>query len=216
MRSSSSCLVWRAARQRQGRRCACQRSRTPTTAGVTVRDLLTCWSMSSFAARKMSGSSITAFWQAARSRPSPVRQLRPIRRRRAEFPAGISRRANRPSPRGRVAAATPRERPSPVWWPQAPPRSDFRRHGIALGFVVVTVTDPRMVEGFRVLAISVFRHHGGVAVPKSVLDVSSPIAKARAAALTSDRAWAWATSARAVASPVCAEAASVNVPTPCA
>jgi PQQ enzyme repeat len=83
-------------------------------------------------------------------------------------------------------------------------------------FCCVTVTDRRMVEGFQVLAISVFRRHGGVGVVKSVLDVSPPVAKARAAALISDCAWVWVTSARAVASPVCAEAASVNVPTPCA
>jgi alpha-ketoglutarate-dependent taurine dioxygenase len=55
-----------------------------------------------------------------------------------------------------------------------------------------------------------------VAAAKSVLDVSSPVAKASAAALISDCAWARATAARAVASPVCAEVASVNVPTPCA
>ena len=55
---------------------------------------------------------------------------------------------------------------------------------------------------------------GGVA--KSVLEVSSPVAKASAAALISDCACARATALRAVASPVCAEVASVNVPTPCA
>src|SRR5262249_21165303 len=65
-------------------------------------------------------------------------------------------------------------------------------------------------------ARSVQRHYRGVAAAKSVLDVSSPVAKASAAALISDCACARATAARAVARPVCAEVASVNVPTPCA
>jgi hypothetical protein len=60
------------------------------------------------------------------------------------------------------------------------------------------------------------QHHWGVAVAKSVLDVSSPVAKASAAALISDCVCARATAARAVASPVCADVASVSVPTPCA
>src|SRR5215813_5920660 len=59
-------------------------------------------------------------------------------------------------------------------------------------------------------------HYRGVVVAKSALEVSSPVAKASAAALISDCACARATAARAVASPVCAEVASVNVPTPCA
>ncbi len=60
------------------------------------------------------------------------------------------------------------------------------------------------------------KHYRGVGVAKSALDVSLPVAKASAAALISDCAWARVTAARAVASPVCAEIASVNVPTPCA
>src|SRR6266404_6888061 len=56
----------------------------------------------------------------------------------------------------------------------------------------------------------------GVGAAKSVLDVSSPVAKASAAALISDCVCARATAARAVASPVCADVASVSVPTPCA
>ena len=61
-----------------------------------------------------------------------------------------------------------------------------------------------------------WKHHRGVEVSKSALDVSCPVAKASAAAFISDCAWARVTAARAVASPVCAEVASVNVPTPCA
>ena len=56
----------------------------------------------------------------------------------------------------------------------------------------------------------------GAAAVKSALDVSSPVAKASAAALIIDWACARATAARAAASPVCAEAASVSVPMPCA
>src|SRR5262252_4395946 len=63
---------------------------------------------------------------------------------------------------------------------------------------------------------NVQQHHRGVGVPKSALDVSSPVANASAAALISDWACARATAARAVASPDCADVASVNVPTPCA
>src|SRR5262249_36578847 len=63
---------------------------------------------------------------------------------------------------------------------------------------------------------SVQHPHCGVEFTKSGLAVSSPVAKARAAALIRDCAWARATAVRAVASPVCAEVASVNVPTPCA
>jgi hypothetical protein len=63
---------------------------------------------------------------------------------------------------------------------------------------------------------SMQQHYRGVTVETSVLDVSSPVAKASAAALIRDCACARATAARAVASPVCAEVASVNVPTPCA
>ncbi len=64
--------------------------------------------------------------------------------------------------------------------------------------------------------IAKLKRHRGVSVAKSALDVSSPVAKASAAALMSDCAWARATAARAEASPVCAAAASVNVPMPCA
>ena len=58
------------------------------------------------------------------------------------------------------------------------------------------------------------KHYRAVGVAKSVLDVSSPVAKASAAALISDCVCARATAARAVASPVCADVASVSVPTP--
>jgi len=46
-----------------------------------------------------------------------------------------------------------------------------------------------------------------------VLDVSTPVTKASAAALISDCAWARATAVHVAASPVCAEVASVTAGT---
>src|SRR6516165_3086651 len=104
--------------------------------------------------------------------------------------------------------------------PRPPQRRSLHWHLRAGWGAVHSIRSRHQAMHYRLLRWKVLIHlhgasrrHGTGAVAKSLLEVSSPVAKARAAALTSDCAWVRATSARAVASPVWAEAASVNVPT---
>ena len=78
------------------------------------------------------------------------------------------------------------------------------------------VRPPRQRPSPTMLEYEARRPYRGGGAAKSAPDVSKPAAKASAAPLISDCACARATSARAAASLVCAEAASVSVPTPCA